>query len=71
MLALLVTGALFVEGAFGVPGVSTVFLNAARARDYPMILGLTVVLTVLVLFVNLVADVVAAVLDPRIREERA
>jgi ABC-type dipeptide/oligopeptide/nickel transport system permease component len=36
-----------------------------------MILGLTVVLTVLVLFVNLVADVVAAVLDPRIREERA
>jgi ABC-type dipeptide/oligopeptide/nickel transport system permease component len=70
MLALLVTGALFVEGAFGVPGVSNEFLQAARARDYPMIMGLTVALTVLVLAVNLVADVLAAVLDPRLREDR-
>ncbi|HXV57181.1 MAG TPA: ABC transporter permease [Gaiellaceae bacterium] len=70
MLALLVTGALFVEGAFGVPGVSNEFLQAARARDYPMIMGLTVALTVLVLGVNLVADVLAAALDPRLREDR-
>ena len=71
MLALLVTGALFVETAFGVPGVSNEFLNAARAKDYPMILGLTVALTVLVLAVNLVADVLMAILDPRLLEEKA
>ncbi len=68
MLALLVTGALFVERAFRVPGVSIDFLNAARAKDYPMILGLTVALTVLVLVVNLIADVLMAILDPRMRE---
>jgi ABC-type dipeptide/oligopeptide/nickel transport system permease component len=71
MLALLVTGALFVEAAFGVPGVSNEFLDAARTRDYPMILGLTVALTVLVLAVNLVADVLMAILDPRLRDLRA
>ncbi|MGH3010395.1 MAG: ABC transporter permease [Gaiellaceae bacterium] len=71
MLALLVTGALFVESAFGVPGVSNEFLDAARAKDYPMILGLTVALTVLVLAVNLAADVLMAILDPRLREQKA
>ena len=71
MLALLITGALFVETAFAVPGVSNEFLQASRAKDYPMILGLTVALTVLVLAVNLVADVLMAILDPRILEESA
>jgi ABC-type dipeptide/oligopeptide/nickel transport system permease component len=71
MLALLVTGAFFVESAFAVPGVSAEFVQAARAKDYPMILGLTVVLTVLVLVVNLIADVLMATLDPRLQEERA
>jgi ABC-type dipeptide/oligopeptide/nickel transport system permease component len=69
MIALLVTGALFVEEAFGIPGVSSSFLGAARSRDYPMILGLTVALTVVVIGLNLLADVVMAVLDPRLREE--
>ena len=40
-----------------------------RAKDYPMILGLTVALTVLVLVVNLIADVLMAIIDPRLREE--
>ena len=71
MLALLITGALFVETAFAVPGVSNEFLQASRAKDYPMILGLTVALTVLVLAVNLVADVLMAILDPRILEDSA
>ena len=70
MLALLVTGAFFVETAFAVPGVSAEFVQAARAKDYPMILGLTVALTVLVLLVNLIADVLMAIIDPRMREER-
>ena len=70
MLALLITGAFFVETAFAVPGVSAEFVQAARAKDYPMILGLTVALTVLVLLVNLIADVLMAIIDPRMREER-
>jgi ABC-type dipeptide/oligopeptide/nickel transport system permease component len=70
MLALLITGAFFVETAFAVPGVSAEFVQAARAKDYPMILGLTVALTVLVLVVNLIADILMAIIDPRMREER-
>ena len=49
---------------------SAEFVQAARAKDYPMILGLTVALTVLVLLVNLIADVLMAIIDPRMREER-
>lgn len=69
-LALLVTGAFFVESAFGIPGASAYFITAAATRDYPMVMGLTVALTAIVLFASLVADIVAAALDPRILEER-
>jgi ABC-type dipeptide/oligopeptide/nickel transport system permease component len=71
MIALLITGAFFVESYFGVPGASVAFLNAARSRDYPMVLGLTVALAAVVLAANLIADVVLALLDPRIRESQA
>jgi ABC-type dipeptide/oligopeptide/nickel transport system permease component len=68
MLALLITGALFVEQFFGVPGAATTFLDAARTRDYPLLLGLTVGLAGIVLAANLVADIVLALIDPRVRE---
>jgi oligopeptide transport system permease protein len=70
MLALLITGAFFVESYFGVPGASGAFVEAARTRDFPLLLGLTVVLTAIVLTVNLVVDVLIAVLDPRTLERR-
>jgi ABC-type dipeptide/oligopeptide/nickel transport system permease component len=68
MIALLITGAFFVEEAFAVPGVSSFFITAARARDYPVIMNLTVALAVVVLVANLIADVVLALVDPRILE---
>ncbi len=71
MIALLVTGAFFVEQAFGIPGASTFFLDAAFTRDYPMLMGLTVVLAVIVLAANLVSDVLLAAADPRVREAQA
>jgi oligopeptide transport system permease protein len=70
MLALLITGAFFVEEYFGVPGASQAFLDAARVRDFPMVMGLTVVLAAIVFALNLVTDVVIAILDPRVRESR-
>lgn len=69
MIALLVTGAFFVETAFGVPGASEFFIQAVRARDYPVIMNLTAALAVVVLLANLAADVLLVVVDPRIREE--
>lgn len=68
MLALLITGALFVEQFFGIPGAATSFLDAARTRDYPLLLGLTTGLAAVVLAANLVADFILAFIDPRVRE---
>lgn len=70
MLALLITGAFFVEQYFGIPGASQAFLDAARVRDFPMVMGLTVVLAAVVFAVNLVTDVLIAILDPRVLEAR-
>jgi oligopeptide transport system permease protein len=70
MLALLITGAFFVEQYFGIPGASSAFLTAARVRDFPMLMGLTVVLAAIVLVVNLITDVLIALLDPRVLERR-
>jgi ABC-type dipeptide/oligopeptide/nickel transport system permease component len=69
-LALLVTGAFFVESSFGIPGAAQYFVGAAKDRDYPMVMGLTVALAVIVIFANLAADIAAALLDRRIVEKR-
>jgi oligopeptide transport system permease protein len=67
-LALLITGTFFVERGFHIPGAGVFFVSAAKTRDYPMVLGLTVVLAAVVIAANLIADVAAAALDPRVRE---
>jgi ABC-type dipeptide/oligopeptide/nickel transport system permease component len=69
MLALLVTGAFFVEEAFRIPGASSYFVEAALTRDYPLLMGLTVSLAVVVLLANAVSDILLAAVDPRLREE--
>jgi dipeptide transport system permease protein len=69
MLALLVTGAFFVEQAFAIPGAAQQLVDAAERRDYPMLMGLTVAVVIVVALVNLAAAILAAVLDPRSREE--
>jgi ABC-type dipeptide/oligopeptide/nickel transport system permease component len=71
MLALLVTGAFFVESAFSIPGAAEYYVSAAKDRDYPMVMGLTVALAVIVIFANLAADVTAATLDRRLLERQA
>ena len=68
VLALLVTSAFFVEPLFEVPGAAAAFIDSAERRDYPVVMGLTAVLAVLVVYAVLVADVLAAALDVRLRE---
>ncbi len=68
MIALLITGAFFVEEAFGVPGASSFFVDGALTRDYPIVMNLTAALAVVVLAANLLSDVLLALVDPRIRE---
>lgn len=67
MLAVLVTGAVLVETTFSVPGIGLLLVSSANSKDLPMIQGLTLVIAVMVILANLLADVLYALIDPRIR----
>jgi peptide/nickel transport system permease protein len=62
----LVGGALITETIFGWPGMGRLAFHAATKRDYPVIMGVLVMSTVLVILGNLLADVAYTFLDPRI-----
>lgn len=71
MLAVLITGTFVIEWIFSIPGIGRYFITAAFARDYFVLLGLTVVLSVTIVIVNLLVDIAYFVLDPRTRDMRA
>jgi peptide/nickel transport system permease protein len=63
----LVGGAVIIETVFSWPGLGSMMVEAVTGRDYPMIMGLSLVVAIFVLIANLVTDVAYAVVDPRIR----
>jgi peptide/nickel transport system permease protein len=63
----LFTGALVIETIFTYPGIGQLAFNAALNKDYPMIMGITLMAGTLVIFGNLIADIIYGLLDPRIR----
>lgn len=69
MLAYILTGSLVVENIFTVPGMGQKFISAINNRDYPMIMATTIFLAVLMVFMNLVSDLVYKLVDPRITFE--
>jgi oligopeptide transport system permease protein len=68
LLGYLVTGSFVVEYVFAIPGIGRYYVAAVLARDYPLVLGLTVVLTFAIVLANLLVDLARAALDPRLRE---
>jgi oligopeptide transport system permease protein len=66
MLAGIITGSFFVETICNIPGIGAYFVKSASARDYPMIMGTTLLYAGLVAVMNLVVDVGYAFIDPRI-----
>ena len=66
-LPALFSGAVFVEAVFAWPGVGRVLVDAVHARDYPVVMAATTVSAVLVVGGNLLADGLAAYVDPRMR----
>ena len=69
MLAYIVTGSLVVEQIFAVNGIGRAFVSSITDRDYPMIMGTTIVLATLIVVMNLVSDIMYKVVDPRITLE--
>ena len=66
MLAYILTGSMVVENIFSVPGLGRLFVNSMLRTDYMMIMGVTIVLAVMIVVMNFLADVVYKLLDPRI-----
>jgi peptide/nickel transport system permease protein len=65
-LAFLIGGTTIVETIFAVPGLGQLIVKSIFDRDYPIIQGVTLVIGVLVLFINLITDISYAILDPRL-----
>jgi len=63
----LLTGSLIVERIFGLPGLGKFFVISALQRDYTVVMGMVIVYAALILLLNLVSDLLAAALDPRVR----
>lgn len=63
----LVSGAVLAENVFALPGMGRLAVGAVFGRDYPTIMGVTLVLSVLTVFGNLLADLAYGLVDPRIR----
>ena len=66
-VAAILTGSLIVEEIFGLPGIGRYFVQGALNRDYTLVMGVVICYAALIIALNFIADVVYALLDPRVR----
>ena len=69
LFPLVVSGSVILEYVFGWPGIGQLYVDSILARDYPVVMGLTVVTAVMVLLGTLLADVSYGLADPRVRHD--
>ena len=70
LLGYLITGSFIVEFIFGIPGIGRYFVTSINGRDYSVTMGITVLLSVIIIVANLVVDILYGYLDPRTRDAR-
>jgi peptide/nickel transport system permease protein len=70
-LPALLAGAVITEQIFQWPGIGMLTIKRTSERDYPVLMGITVLTAVMILFSNLLADVLYAAVDPRIRYDKS
>ncbi len=70
LLGYLVTGSFIIENIFSVPGIGRYYVISVSGRDYSTVLGITVLLSILIIMANLIVDILYGYLDPRTRESR-
>ncbi|HIX65122.1 MAG TPA: ABC transporter permease [Candidatus Anaerotruncus excrementipullorum] len=70
MIPFLFGGAVVAEQVFGWPGLGSLMVQSINSRDYPTIMGITVIIAIAVLLGNVVTDILYGVLDPKIRQSR-
>ena len=70
-LGFLITGSFVIEQIFAIPGIGRYYVTAVQGRDYSVVMGLTVLLSLIVILANLFVDIMYGILDPRTRDARA
>jgi peptide/nickel transport system permease protein len=71
IISLLLSGAVVTETIFSVPGIGQLLTSAIFNRDYPLIQGGLLLVTIFIMVVNILVDIAYAWIDPRVRFERA
>ena len=70
LLGFIITGTFVIEIIFSIPGIGRYFVTAVTSRDYSVVMGITVLTSVVIVLANLVVDILYGVLDPRTRDAR-
>lgn len=66
-IASIITGSVVIETIFGIPGIGRFFVQGALNRDYTLVMGVVIFYGVIIIFLNLLVDLVYGLLDPKIR----
>jgi len=70
LLGFLIAGSFIVETIFSIPGIGRYFVNSVTGRDYSVTMGITVLLSIIIIVANLLVDIAYGFLDPRTRDPR-
>jgi oligopeptide transport system permease protein len=70
LLGFIITGTFVIEIIFSIPGIGRYFVTAISSRDYSVVMGITVLTSVIIILANLVVDILYGILDPRTRDAR-
>lgn len=65
----LVTGTIVVENVFALPGLGTLLMEGINRKDYPLVQGIVLYISIAVIFVNFIIDIGYTIIDPRIRKK--
>ncbi len=71
LLALIISGAVVIETVFNIPGIGRLSIEAMTARDFPVVQGVTLIVSAAILLLNLIVDILYAYVDPQIRYQRS
>ncbi|MCJ8343775.1 MAG: ABC transporter permease subunit [Cetobacterium sp.] len=64
----LVTGTIVIENVFALPGLGTLLIEAINRKDYPLVQGIVLYISIAVIFINFIVDIAYSIVDPRIRK---
>ncbi|MFN8453148.1 MAG: ABC transporter permease [Anaerolineae bacterium] len=68
LAAAVLTGSLVVEQIFAIPGMGRYFVSSISSRDYPMVMAVVVIYSIIIVAINLIVDILYVLIDPRIHE---